>query len=131
MDNHVRVAELQQNIRIGIDIEENNILFEFKEINEKVSLEVITINPKHKESFLFHQSEGRDKIEALESMLEYVNKSKSQQNSYTLQWCLNGGDKLHTSYFRAKNIVEALDKFYHNRAVNSVIVYSVVLNPIS
>lgn len=131
MDNHVRIAELQQNIRAGIDIEENNILFEFKEGTEKVTLEVITINPKHKESFLFHQSEGRDKIEALESMLEYVNKSKSQQNTYTLQWCLNGGDKLHTSYFRSKNIMEALDKFYHNRAINSVTVYSVVLNPIS
>ena len=34
MDNHVRIAELQQGIREGIEIEESNILFEFKENTE-------------------------------------------------------------------------------------------------
>lgn len=131
MDNHVRIAELQQNIKEGIDIDEKNILFEFSEKENKVRLEIFTINPKHKQSFLFHTSLGRDKIEALESMLEYVNKSRLQYNSYTIQWSLKGEDKLHTSYFRAKNIMEALDKFHHGRDLNTVTVFSVVLNPIA
>lgn len=131
MDNHVRIAELQQKIREGIEIEESNILFEFKENSETVNLEVITINAKHMQSFLFHTVEGRDKIEALESMLNYVNQSKTQYNSYTLQWSLISDDDLHTSYFRAKNIMDALDKFYHKKDINSVNVFSVVLNPIA
>jgi hypothetical protein len=131
MDNHVRIAELQQGIREGIEIEESNILFEFKENTDNAVLEVITINAKHKQSFLFHSTEGRDKIEALESMLEYVNQAKTQYNSYTLQWSLMNEDKLHTSYFRAKNIMDALDKFYHKKDINSVNVFSVVLNPIA
>lgn len=131
MDNHVRIAELQQSIRQGIEIEENNILFEFSEFEGKSKLEIFTINPKHKQSFLYHTAFGRDKIEALEAMLEYVKKANQQYNSYTLQWSLKGGDKLHTSYFRAKNIMEALDKFHHGRDINSVTVFSVVLNPIA
>lgn len=131
MDNHVRVAELQQQIKAGIDIEEQNILLEFSDKENKTRLEIFTINPKHKQSFLFHTSEGRDKIEALEAMLDYVKKSRLQRNSYTIQWSLKGEEKLHTSYFRAKNIMEALDKFHHGRDVNSVTVFSVVLNPIA
>jgi len=131
MDNHVRIAELQQKIREGIEIEESNILFEFKENGETVIVDVITINAKHMQSFLFHTAEGRDKIEALESMLNYVNQAKTQYNSYTLQWSLISEDDLHTSYFRAKNIMDALDKFYHKKDINSVNVFSVVLNPIA
>ncbi len=131
MDNHVRIAELQQQIKADIDIDENNILFEFAEVDGKTRLEIITVNPKHKQSFLFHTTEGRDKIEALEEMLNYVKKSRLKKNSYTIQWSLKGEEKLHTSYFRAAHVMEALKKFYHGRDMNSVTVFSVVLNPIA
>jgi hypothetical protein len=131
MENHIRTAELQHAIKEGINIESDNVLFEFKTIASDVELEVITINPKHKQSFLFHATKGRDKIEALEAMLKYVKNSIEVENSYTIQWNLKGDNKLHTSYFRAKNIQLALDKFYYGRDINSVTVFSVVLNPIS
>jgi len=67
----------------------------------------------------------------LEAMLKYVKNSIEVENSYTIQWNLKGDNKLHTSYFRAKNIQLALDKFYYGRDINSVTVFSVVLNPIS
>lgn len=131
MDNHVRIAELQKNIKDGINIDEQNILFEFSELNEQTKLEVITINPKHAQSFLFHTTEGNDKISALEEMLNYVKKARLQFNSYTVQWSTINEDKLHTSYFRAKSIVDALNKFHYGRDESSVIVFSVVLNPIA
>lgn len=131
MENHIRTAELQLQIREGIQIDSDNILFEFKNIGQSVELEVITINPKHKQSFLFHSSVGRDKIEALESMLDYIKSTIEVDNSYTIQWNLKGDKKLHTSYFRAKNIQLALDKFHYGRDINSVTVFSVILNPIS
>ena len=120
MDNHVRIAELQQKIREGIEIEESNILFEFKENGETVIVDVITINAKHMQSFLFHTAEGRDKIEALESMLNYVNQAKTQYNSYTLQWSLISEDDLHTSYFRAKNIMDAFNAHVDIESVQAI-----------
>ncbi|MCB9195283.1 MAG: hypothetical protein H6598_03580 [Flavobacteriales bacterium] len=131
MDNHVRIAELQNYINDGIGIDKNNILFEFNEVDGLVKLEVITINPNHKQSFLYHTEEGSDKIDALEKMLDYVKKTRLQKNSYTIQWSLKGDETLHTSYFRAANVMEALNKFYHGRDMNTVNVFSVVLNPIA
>ena len=131
MDNHVRIAELQQYIREGIGIDEKNILFEFSDKEGQTQLEVITINPNHKQSFLYHTELGSDKINVLELMLDYVKKTRLQRNTYTIQWSLKGEDTLHTSYFRAKNIMSALNKFYHGREMDTVTVFSTVLNPIA
>lgn len=64
-------------------------------------------------------------------MLEYVKNYKDQENSYTIQWSLVDERELHTSYFKAKGPMEALNKLYFGREVNSLIVFSLVLNPIS
>jgi hypothetical protein len=64
-------------------------------------------------------------------MLEYVENYKEAESSYTIQWSLKGENSLHTSYFRAKNILGALDKLYFERDPNSITVFSVMLNPIS
>ena len=42
-----------------------------------------------------------------------------------------GEGSLQTSYFRAKNVLEALDKLFFDRDPNSITVFSVTLNPIS
>ena len=76
-------------------------------------------------------SDVRAKIEALKEMLEYVKNYKEAESSYTIQWNLKGENSLNTSYFRAKNILGALDKLYFERDPNSIIVFSVMLNPIS
>ena len=131
MENHVRIAELQQKIKDNINLDGNSILFEFHSLGATTDLEVITVNPKHKQSFLYHSTEGRDKIEALEAMLAYVLKNNTSDNTYTIQWSIKGEDKLYTSYFRAINIMDALDKFYFGRDIMSVNVFSAVLNPIS
>jgi hypothetical protein len=38
---------------------------------------------------------------------------------------------LNTSYFRASNVVDALQKLYYGRDMNTITVFSVVLNPVS
>ena len=131
LDIQVRIEELQKKIRNKLGIQKQNISFEFHQMPEYVDLDLMTTSPIHKQSFLLHSSEGRDKIEALELMLKYVNDQLYIEDSYTIQWKLVGSDKIHQSYFRAKNIMDALDKFYFGRSVNSVITYSVELNPIS
>ena len=131
VDQKVRIEELQNKIRETLGMAKNDLSFEFHQMPEYVDLDLITTSPIHKQSFLLHSAEGRDKIEALELMLKYVNNQLYIEDSYTIQWKLVGSDKIHQSYFRAKNIMDALDKFYFGRSVNSVITYSVQLNPIS
>jgi hypothetical protein len=64
-------------------------------------------------------------------MLVYVQGYKEKENSYTIQWVAKGDHELHTSYFRAGNIMNALEKLYYGRDMNTITVFSVVLNPVS
>jgi hypothetical protein len=124
--------KLENEIRSYIGgLEYDSLQFEFNTVEGKTKLDVITINPVHKQRFLFHTVSGYDKEDALKKMLDYVKNYKERESSYTVQWSLRGENELHTSYFRAKNIWDALDKLTFGRDMNSIIVYSVVLNPIS
>lgn len=132
-DQLFEIARLQKEITKYIGgLNESSLIFDYQTIeSNKVRLDVITVNPIHRQSFLFHSVEGFDKVDALIKMLKYVQTYKEKESSYTIQWCLKGETELHTSYFRAKNVWEALDKLIFGRDMNAIIVYSVVLNPIS
>ena len=64
-------------------------------------------------------------------MLSYVKDYRDKESSYTIQWTVKGENELHTSYFRARTILEALDKLYYGRDATTITVFSVVLNPIT
>ena len=64
-------------------------------------------------------------------MLEYVESYKEKESPYTIQWIAKGDKELHTSYFRASNVYDALDKLYYGRDMNTITVFSVVLNPVA
>lgn len=131
LDKNIEIANLQAEIGNYIGMGPNSLIFNFDENERGVILRLITANPRHNQSFLFHISEGASKVEALKLMLEYVKNYKEADSSYTIQWSLKGDNTLHTSYFRAKNILSALDKLYFDRDPNSITVFSVMLNPIS
>lgn len=108
------------------------VVFEFQQADGgRIKLDMITINPRHNQSFLFHSTTGYDKIDSLNRMLEYVKDYKEKESSYTIQWAVRGERELHTSYFSAGNVYEALEKLYYSRDMNQITVFSVVLNPIS
>lgn len=131
-DLHVEIAAIQKEIEGYIGgLESNSIIFQFDEIDNGVKLDVVTVNPRHRQSFLFQSVVGYDKLDSLKKMLAYVEEFKAKESSYTIQWSLHGEDDLQTSYFRAKNVMEALDKLYYGRDMNAVTVFSVVLNPLS
>lgn len=131
VDQKVRIEELQNKIRETLGMSKNDLSFEFHQMPEYVDLDLITTSPIHKQSFLLHSAEGRDKIESLELMLKYVKNQLFVEDSYTIQWKLIGSNEIHQSYFRAKNIMDSLDKFYFGRSMSSVIIYSINLNPLS
>lgn len=130
-DIHVEAARIQQEIKDYLGLRTSDLVFEFSAIEGKVKLDLITVNPRHSQAFLFHSETGAEKVDALKKMLAYVQKYKEKENSYTIQWVAKGDTELHTSYFRAGNILDALQKLYYGRDMNTITVFSVVLNPVS
>ena len=128
---HVEAARIQQEIKDYLGLRSSDLVFEYTNVDAKVRLDLITINPRHNQAFLFHSETGSDKVDALKKMLLYVQSYKEKENSYTIQWVVKGGKELHTSYFKAGNIMDALQKLYYGRDMNTITVFSVVLNPIS
>jgi len=130
-DIHVEAARVQQQIKDYLGLRTSDLIFEYGIKDGKAKLDLITINPRHSQSFLFHSETGADKVDALKKMLLYVQSYKESENSYTIQWVTKSDSELHTSYFRAGNILEALEKLYYGRDRNTITVFSVVLNPVS
>ncbi len=128
---HVEAARMQREIEDYLGLRSSDLVFEYSSTDGKVRLDLITLNPKHNQSFLFHSLTGTDKLDALKKMLGYVQSYKEKENSYTIQWVAKGDKELHTSYFRAGNVMDALQKLYYGRDMNTITVFSVVLNPMS
>lgn len=131
-EKHVESARIQKEIKNYLGLDSTELVFEFQNTpDNKIKLDLITINPRHNQSFLYHSVLGFDKIDVLKKMLDYVKEYKDKENSYTIQWIANGEKELHTSYFRASNIHDALNKLYYARDRNTITVFSVVLNPVA
>ena len=130
-DAHVEAARMQQQIKDYLGLRTSDLMFEYSSHDGKSKLYLITISPRHNQSFLFHSETGAEKVDALKKMLAYVQSYKEKENSYTIQWVTKSDSELHTSYFRASNILDALEKLYYGRDRNTITVFSVVLNPIS
>lgn len=128
---HVEAARIQQEVKNYLGLRTSDMVFEYSNHDGKIKLDLITINPRHNQAFLFHSETGTDKLDALRKMLDYVQNFKEKENSYTIQWVAKNDKELHTSYFKASNIVDALQKLYYGRDMNTITVFSVVLNPIS
>jgi hypothetical protein len=130
-DKNIEISKIQKEIESYIGLGQNSLIFNFTENGQKTQLYLITVNPRHNQSFLFHSTDGYDKIDALKSMMIYVKNYKEKESSYTIQWRIKGEEMLHTSYFSAKNVMAALDKLYYERDPNSITIFSVILNPIA
>lgn len=132
-DKNLEIARLQKEIGDYIGMGQDSLVFNFEEDGKGKStkLYLITLNARHNQSFLFQSTEGSDKLDALRNMLDYVRNYKERTSSYTIQWSARGDNGLQTSYFRAKNVLEALDKLFYDRDPNSITVFSVMLNPIT
>ncbi|WP_276496571.1 hypothetical protein [Pontibacter litorisediminis] len=130
-DVHVTSARIQKQIEHHLGMSGSSLLFEFRQLDNKTRLDLITVNPRHQQSFLFHTEVGYDRLDVLRKMLAYVQNYRDQESSFTIQWMARDDKELNTSYFRARNIYEALDKLYFGRDMNTITVFSVVLNPVS
>lgn len=130
-DENIKVANLQQDIINHLGIAQQNAVFNYKEKDGQIVLDLVTINPKHDQSFLFQSINGTNKSDSLSRMLAYIKSNFEKENTYTMQWLKIGENELHTSYFRAANMYQVLDKFAYNRDLNQYKIFSINLNPMS
>lgn len=130
-DQNVEIARYQKDIAVRLGLDSDNLIFNYKQKNETIRLDLVTVNAKHEQSFLFHTITGTDTLDALKKMLEYIDEHYPNESSMTIQWVKIGENKLHTSYFRAQNMYGALDKFYYGRDLSQYKIFSISLNPIS
>jgi hypothetical protein len=128
-DKNIEIANIQREIEQYIGLGPNSLIFNFSDTNGKTLLHLVTLNPRHNQSFLFHDEEGYDKVDVMKKMLKYVKNYKDKESSYTIQWRRTDEDVLNTSYFSAKNVQSALDKLFYDRDPNSIMVFSVIMNP--
>lgn len=130
-DIHIESAKIQNEIMNFLGLKSDELMFEYSLVEGKIKLDLITINPRHNQSFLFKAITGFDKSDALHKMLDYVRTNKEKESSFTIQWMVKGMNELQTSYFRAKNMYDALDKLHYNRDIHQITVFSIVLNPVA
>jgi len=130
-DPNVEQVRLKGEIRRLLGMNENEFLFDYEQQDGIYTLNGITVNPRHNQSFLFHTVRGVDKVDALHKMLAYVKEHHKEENSYTIQWMQVGKEKLHTSYFRGHNVYEVLDKFFYGRERHAYKIFSITLNPVT
>ena len=130
-NEHIQIARLQNQVKEHLGLSDPEAIFEYDSVDGGVTLNLITINSEHNQSFLFHTTRGLDKVSALNAMVDYVSSYREKENSYTLQWAIRGTSRLETSYFRGKDIYQILDKFYFGRDRTTILIYSISLNPIT
>ena len=87
-DIHVELAKIQKDIQSHLGLDSNSMVFTYSQIEGKIKLDLITINPRHNQSFLFHSVTTYEKIDALKEMFEYVKNYREKESPYTIQWAL-------------------------------------------
>ena len=70
-DFHVACARVQQQIEAHLGMQ-GNLIYDFANEGSNTKLNLITVNARHNQSFLFHTVVGVDKLDALEKMAEEV-----------------------------------------------------------
>ena len=124
------IAEIEAEKQIRQLLPDVNLYFDYQESETETELHLVTISKSHGERFLFHKIVGKSKLTCLNSMIEYI-KSDYQKNyqNYEVTWTKKGQHQTYTSWFYSKSFIECIDKFFHLKDTQDIIVYSVTLKP--
>jgi len=101
------------------------------------TLNLITYNPVHKTHFLLHSLTAINKLTVINQMYEHVYKltaaltpEDASCQSYTVEWYSKTQEKKYVSSFYGADMTAVLHKFYFGKHKESLIIYSIKLNPI-
>jgi len=127
----LKLLETEKLISKLLGQDSNHLInFNYQEIEQgNTILNLETINPKYNQMFLYHSTVGINKNDALIKMLEYIKTQSSLENTYTFQWSDNSEKGVRISYFQARSIEQALEKFRYGRDRNKTTIFLIALNP--
>jgi hypothetical protein len=128
--SEILLEEIQLENQIRNELNETTLYFDYTETDELTELSLITISKSHGERFLFHKVKNSTKQHCLINMLEYIRSDyKKNFQTYEIIWKRKSGTEDIKSWFCGKSFIDIIDKFYHLKETNEVIVYSVTLKP--
>jgi len=127
----VKPDQLKKEIAQILDMEPNLLIYDGRKESGRYVLDLITISPNpHKTKFLFHSTTAAGEDEALRDMYEYVTRHMKEQDTFQVRWHNPKTKLVEVSWFRASNIIEALDKFFHDgKEIGEYKIYEVSLRP--
>src|SRR5688572_10806686 len=107
--------KLKSEIAAILDINPELLIYEERQNKAgQHVLDLTTISPnRHKTKFLLHSSTAESAEKALQDMYNYVTKHMKEQDTFQIRWHNPQTREVEVSWFRASNIMEALNKFYH------------------
>lgn len=128
--SEILLEEIQLENQIRNELNETTLYFDYTETEVITELSLITISKSHGERFLFHKVKNSTKHHCLTNMLEYIRSDyKKNFQTYEIIWKRKTGTEDIKSWFCGKSFIDIIDKFYHLKETNEVIVYSVTLKP--
>jgi hypothetical protein len=128
----ILLEEIQIENQIRKELDETTLYFDYTENDIYTELDLITISKVHGERFLFHKVRNVNKLNCLNSMLDYIRSDyKKNFQTYEIVWKRKTTNEDIKSWFCGKSFIEIIDKFYHLKDINEVIIYSVTLKPLS
>ena len=127
-----QIENMKSQIARILDMKPELLIYEqSKSRNGREQLDLVTISPNaHQTKFLFHRSEADTAEAAFKQMFDYVSTHMKEQDTFQIRWHNPKTKQIEVSWFRASNILEALDKFYHHgKEVGEYKIYEVSLRP--
>jgi hypothetical protein len=124
--------EMKKRIADTLEMDPSLLIYEgYSDRSGRYILDLTTISPnKHKTKFLFHSVSASGEQEALEEMYDYITEHMKEQDTFQVRWHNPATRQVEVSWFRASNIIEALDKFFHDgKEIGEYKIYEVSLRP--
>jgi hypothetical protein len=129
--------KLEEEIReIIFDDNKNSAHFEYSDMyiqNESFAhnelfknVKLITLNKKTGVTFLLTESTKRTEVDCLRDILDFL-KSQGDYHTFTIKWYMKGeaSERPYKSKFTSKDIIQAIEKFYHGQNKDSLAIYSI------
>ena len=145
MTTSIKRFQLEREISDIIKNDNNcSVHFEWKDVNVYINnltiknkrLDLITYNPVHNNFFLLHSIQNAVEnftmeqvyVTLLESMLIYVKKRQQSQIHYAIDWNYKTSTQsAKISYFRGKDMKDILNKFYYEKDIDTIVIYSITM----
>lgn len=128
----VLLAEMSVEDIIRKELPEVTLYFDYQEYFTETELYLVTISKIHGERFLFHKIKSESKLLCLNKMLEYI-KSDYKKNylNYEIIWRKKEDSKDTVSWFCGRSFLEVMEKFFHLKDSQDIIIFEVKLKPMS